>query len=66
MYIATDLNDLTDEQIAALPEAVRNFRAERGNKRPFNLRVLNGFDVKCVKTMRVDGWSRQQSQYVNP
>jgi hypothetical protein len=66
VYIATDLNPLTDEELAALPDATREFRATRGYKRPFNLRVLNGFDVKCVKPIQGDGWTRMEPQYVNP
>ncbi|KAK4158093.1 hypothetical protein C8A00DRAFT_11153 [Chaetomidium leptoderma] len=57
---------LTDDDVAALPEGVRNFRAMMINKCPTNLRALNGFDVKCVKPTRSDGWTRQQPQYVNP
>ncbi len=66
MHIAADQNSLTDDEVAALPEAVRNFRASKSDKRPLNLRVLNGFDVKGVKPMRVDGWTHQQPPYVNP
>ncbi len=66
VYIATDPNELSEEEIAALPESVRAFRADKGDKRPFNLRVLNGFDVKSVKPMQVDGWTRQTPGYVNP
>ena len=66
VYIATDLNPLTDEEVAALPEKVREFRATRGEKRPFNLRVLNGFDVKCVKPIQGDGRTRMGPPYVNP
>ena len=66
VYVATDLNSLTDDEVAALPEAIRNFRAAKSDRRPLNLRVLNGFDVKCVKPTRVDGWTHQQPPYVNP
>jgi hypothetical protein len=67
VHIGADLNpDLTAEEIAALPEAVRDFRAARRDKRSLNLRILNDFDVKCVKPVRDDGgWSRPPL-YVNP
>ncbi|KAK3898450.1 hypothetical protein C8A05DRAFT_37960 [Staphylotrichum tortipilum] len=66
VYVATDQNELSDEEVAALPEAIRAFRVDKADKRPFNLRVLNGFDVKSVKAMQVDGWTRQMPGYVNP
>ncbi|KAK4241956.1 hypothetical protein C8A03DRAFT_29851 [Achaetomium macrosporum] len=67
VHIGADLNpDLTAEEVAALPEAVRNFRTVRADKHGFNLRALNGFDVKCVKPFRNDGRNRLQPAYVNP
>lgn len=62
----TDLNPLTDEELAALPEGPRSFRAAMGDTRLFNLRVLNGFDVKSVKPARFDGWNTVLPPYVNP
>lgn len=66
MHIGSDANPLTDEEIAALPDAARNFRAAHIDRRPLNLRVLNGFDVKSVKPMQSDGWSKQKPAYVYP
>ena len=65
-YVFTDLNPLTDDEVAALPEWAQNFRAAKSNIRPFNLRALNGFDLKSVKPIQSDGWNRVQPQYVNP
>ncbi|KAL2130688.1 hypothetical protein VTI74DRAFT_6075 [Chaetomium olivicolor] len=66
VHIGSDVNPLTDEEISALPEPVRNFRAAHIDARPFNTRVLNGFDLKSVKPFRSDGWGRQQPAYVYP
>ncbi|AEO67103.1 uncharacterized protein THITE_2115904 [Thermothielavioides terrestris NRRL 8126] len=66
VHIGAEPNpDLTDEEIAALPEVVREFRATRLDLRPMNLRAFNGLDLKRVKPTQVDGWSRGQ-QYANP
>ncbi|KAK4121717.1 hypothetical protein N657DRAFT_116887 [Parathielavia appendiculata] len=68
VYIATEVNsDQTDDEIAALPEFVRNFRATHVDNKPLNLRVLNGgFDFRAVKPLiRSDGWNREPL-YVNP
>ena len=66
MHVYVDLNPLTDEEVAALPEAVQEFRADRINKRPLTLRVLDGFDIKCVNPTRFDGWTNIRPPYVNP
>jgi hypothetical protein len=66
VYVFTDLNPLTDDEVAALPEWAQNFRAAKINIRPFNLRALNDFDLKSVKPIQSDGWNRVQPQYVNP
>jgi hypothetical protein len=67
VHIGSDANPhLTDEDIAALPEAARSFRAAQIDTRPLNARVLDGFDVKSVKPMQNDGWNRQTPVYVYP
>ncbi|KAK4100896.1 hypothetical protein N658DRAFT_524433 [Parathielavia hyrcaniae] len=68
VYMATEVNpDQTDDEIAALPEFVRNFRATHMGHKSLNLRVLNGgFQVKAVKpVIRSEGWARKPL-YVNP
>lgn len=34
--------------------------------RPINLRALNDFDCKVLKTRHVDGWNEIKPAYVNP
>ncbi|KAL2130441.1 hypothetical protein VTI74DRAFT_6387 [Chaetomium olivicolor] len=58
--------NLTDDVIATLPEDVQKFLARMGHKRPINTRILNGFDVKCLKPIRGDGWNLVKPAYVNP
>ncbi|KAK4166062.1 hypothetical protein QBC43DRAFT_26100 [Cladorrhinum sp. PSN259] len=67
VYIFTDVNDdLTAEELAALPEGVRGFREKMGDRRPFNLRVLDEFDLGSVDAKLNDGWKNQTPEYVNP
>ncbi|GAB1318689.1 Glutathione-dependent formaldehyde-activating enzyme [Madurella fahalii] len=66
VHIYIDLNPLTDEEIAELPEAVRTNRSRQIDLRPFNLRVLNDLNLGSVKTARLDGWNERQPAYVNP
>jgi hypothetical protein len=68
VQVGTEVNpDQTEEEIAALPEFVRNFRATWIDKKSLNLRILNdGFNVKAVKpVIQSDGWNREPL-YVNP
>jgi hypothetical protein len=65
VHIINDLNPLTDEQVEALPEATRKWRAGKLGIRPLNLRVLNNFDVSKLKITRGMG-SKLQPEYVNP
>ena len=66
VHIGSDANPhLTEEEITALPEWVRQFRASKANVRPLNLRVLNGLDVKSVTPIKGDGWNREPA-YVYP
>ncbi|KAK3292201.1 Mss4-like protein [Chaetomium fimeti] len=67
VHIASEVNpDQTEEEIAALPEMYQQFRATHFNTQPLNLRVVNGLDVKSLKVIRGDGWSKQIPQYVYP
>jgi len=67
VHIGSELNpDVTDEQIAALPEAIQKHRLAHLETRPFNTRLLNGFDVKCLSPVRGDGWGLQKPEYVYP
>ncbi|KAK4112072.1 hypothetical protein N656DRAFT_710317 [Canariomyces notabilis] len=66
VQIFLDLNPLTDEEIAALPEDMRKRRAHNIDVRPFNLRVLNNFDLESIKPVRHDGYNTIKPAYVNP
>jgi len=65
--IGSEVNpDMTEDEIAALPELYQQFRTSHINARPLNLRVVNGLDVKTLKPGRGDGFSKQEPQYIYP
>lgn len=66
VQVYIDLKPLTDEMIAELPEEFRKDPSVLNNTRLFNLRVLNGLDLKRVKAARHDGWNMLKPAYVNP
>ncbi|KAH6856844.1 Mss4-like protein [Chaetomium sp. MPI-CAGE-AT-0009] len=67
VHIGSEVNpDQTEEEIAALPEMYQQFRINHVNTQPLNLRIVNGLDVKSLKVIRGDGWSKQDPQYVYP
>jgi Uncharacterized conserved protein len=65
-YVFTEPNLLTEEEVAALPERARTMRARTLDRRPLNIRVLDGFDVKAVTPIQGDCWALLQPGYVNP
>jgi len=58
----------TDEQVAALPAEVREIHAKANMRslRPVTIRVLDGVDIRKVKTVPVDGWNMLEPKYKNP
>lgn len=56
--IEQEVNDLSDDK-KALYDRVVNMRA-------INLRILNDFDCKTLKTRHADGWNDFKPEYVNP
>ncbi|KAK3985102.1 Mss4-like protein [Cladorrhinum sp. PSN332] len=66
VYLYTDPNELTKEEVAALPEGARSFRDKMAHARPFNLQVLDGFDLGSIEAPVNDGWKNQKPEYVNP
>jgi hypothetical protein len=65
--VGSEVNpDLTEDEVAALPEVYRQFRSKHINTQPLNLRVVNGLDVKTLKPGRGDGFSVQEPAYVWP
>ena len=63
--ISNETADLSDEEIAALPEIVRNWRVKCLDLLPLNLRTLNGFDFKSLPT-RIGEGKKLGKPYVNP
>lgn len=49
---------LTDEQIAQLPEGMRNFVLGAVHLRPINLRLIDGVNVKDFNVVRQEGYDR--------
>ncbi len=66
VHMVNELNPLTDEQIAALHEKVRAWRAGKLNMQPVNIRVFNGVDITGLKTLKGDGYNHLKPLYVNP
>ncbi|KAL1843375.1 hypothetical protein VTJ49DRAFT_1962 [Mycothermus thermophilus] len=65
-HVFCDANpDLTEAEVAALPEFVRNFRAAHLDGRPLNTGVLDGVDPAKLNPMKTDGWAREP-KYVCP
>ena len=58
--------DLTPEQLAAIPERKRFFWEHSKTIAPFNLRLLDDFDFKSLKTRNFDGYNIIPPKYVNP
>lgn len=56
----------TDEEAEGLSDEAKAWRERGTHMRPINLRILNDFDCKALKTMRVDGWNEIKPEYVNP
>ncbi|KAK3390567.1 Mss4-like protein [Podospora didyma] len=66
VHLLNVLNPLTDEEVAALSDSAREFRATRGHMRPVNIRVLNGFDLKSIEVTKSDNGTKFGVPYVNP
>lgn len=58
--------DFTAEELAKLPEGARNWVAKAGTSRNLNIRLLDGVDLKELKTERFDGFNIIKPVYVNP
>ncbi|WYZ45269.1 hypothetical protein EsH8_VIII_000585 [Colletotrichum jinshuiense] len=59
-------NPMTEEEHNALPEPAQYWHDRSKEKHPVNLRVLNGVDLKCLKTRQLDGKNEHHPRYVNP
>jgi hypothetical protein len=58
--------ELTDAEVAALPESVRQFRDRQLNRRPIPVGVLDDVDVYKIKGRKGDGWNQLGPEYVWP
>lgn len=59
-------NELTEEQIAALPEVMRGHYENQRLRTGVNARVLHGVDVSKLNTVKIDGLNKIPGNYVNP
>ncbi|GJC79167.1 hypothetical protein ColLi_02005 [Colletotrichum liriopes] len=64
--LTNQFNPLTEEERNALTEDARYWHNWSEDKHPVNARVLNGVDLKSLKTLYVDGKTEHQPAYVNP
>ncbi|GKT59253.1 glutathione-dependent formaldehyde-activating enzyme [Colletotrichum tofieldiae] len=64
--LTNQCNPLTEEERNALAEDARYWHNWSKDKHPVNARVLNGVDLKSLKTLYVDGKTEHQPAYVNP
>ncbi|KAL2120371.1 hypothetical protein VTJ04DRAFT_4397 [Mycothermus thermophilus] len=67
VHIYSEANpELTDAEVAALPESVRQFRDRQLNRRPIPVGVLDDVDVYKIKGRKGDGWNKLGPEYVWP
>lgn len=66
VHVSNELNPLTDEEVEGLSDEAKAWRGRISSMRPINLRALNDFDCKVLKTRHVDGWNEIKPAYVNP
>ncbi|PTB44392.1 hypothetical protein M441DRAFT_132677 [Trichoderma asperellum CBS 433.97] len=59
-------NELTEDQIAALPEVMRGHYENQRLRTGVNARVLHGVDVSKLNTVKIDGLNKIPGNYVNP
>jgi hypothetical protein len=58
--------DLSEDELAALSEGSRKWHARSRDYLPVNLRVLHDFNVRDVKTEKLNGFTHIEPLYVNP
>lgn len=64
--MTNNFNAITEEQVAALPEVMRNLYKARHMYTGVNARVLHGVDVSKLNTVKADGLNKIPGNYVNP
>ena len=57
---------MSDEVVANLPEMAKKWTVDMHHLRPLNLRIMNGVDLKDIKTTHIDGYNVIPPKYVNP
>ena len=57
---------MTDEELAAMDEGSRGWYNKGLTFTPINLRILHDFDVKTLKTEKLDGFNNIKPLYENP
>lgn len=58
--------DLTEEQVAALPEGPRKWYGFGKVYHVINAKTLNGVDLEPLKVKKIDGWNIVEPKYINP
>ncbi|OTA02580.1 Glutathione-dependent formaldehyde-activating, GFA [Trichoderma parareesei] len=66
VVMANQFNELTSEQVEALPELPRRIYDAQHEYTGVNARVLQGVDVGRFKTKKVDGLNKIPGEYANP
>ncbi|RFU80578.1 glutathione-dependent formaldehyde-activating enzyme [Trichoderma arundinaceum] len=66
VVLTNTFNDISDEEVAALPEKTRNLFINQRVSTGVNARVLEGVDLAKLKRKRVDGLNKIPGDYVNP
>ncbi len=66
VHVANELVDMSDEEVAALSEVARGWRARSAGKRPITLRALQGVDIHSLNRSNLDGYTGINKPYVNP
>ncbi|KAL7951524.1 Mss4-like protein [Trichoderma barbatum] len=66
VILTNEFHDISEEEIAALPEKMRRLRDGQHMFTGVNARVLNGVDVTKFKTKKVDGLNKLPGDYASP
>ncbi|PTB69212.1 hypothetical protein BBK36DRAFT_1112129 [Trichoderma citrinoviride] len=66
VILLNQFNELTEEEVEALPERLRGFYDGQREFTGVNARVLHGVDVGKLNTRKVDGFNKIPGDYVNP
>jgi len=66
VVVIQEIAQIPDEVVAKMDEGSKKWYEGSKHLTPFNLRVLNDFDVKELKADHFDGYNFIQPRYVEP